>query len=64
LRENIEGESMENKVLLLPKLLIPKMGELNNIYIFESVGMVRGHLRDSHVECVSFGDPMKDRNHT
>jgi hypothetical protein len=26
--------------------------------------MVRGHLRDSHVECVSFGDLMKDRKHT
>ena len=25
--------------------------------------MIRGHLRDSYVECVSFGDLMKDRKH-
>ena len=29
------------------------------MYLFENVGVIRGHLRDSHVECVSFGDLMK-----
>ena len=55
---------MENKELLLPQHLIPKMAELNNIYIFENVGMVRGHLRDSHVEFVSFGDLTENRRPT
>jgi hypothetical protein len=42
----------------------PKMGVLNNMFIFESVGRVRGHLMDSYDECVSFGDLMEDRKHT
>jgi hypothetical protein len=54
----------ENKAQDLAKLLIPKMGELNNISTFENVGRVRGHLRDSYVECVSFGDLIKDRKDT
>lgn len=37
---------------------------VNNKTVFQAVGVVRGHLRNSHVEFVSFGDLMKDRRHT
>ena len=41
-----------------------KVESLNSISVFQAVGVVRGHLRNSHVEFVSFGDLMEDRRHT
>jgi hypothetical protein len=40
---------------------IPKIGELNNISIFENVELVGGEAKNDHVVFVSFGDLMKDR---
>ena len=51
-------------MLLLPKLLISKIGVLNDIYIFENVGIVRGYLKNNHVAFGSIGDLMKDRRPT
>jgi hypothetical protein len=48
-----------NKGLLFVQLLIPKIGGLNNIYIFENVGMVCGYLKNNPVEVVLFCDIKK-----